>query len=158
MARLGGVLYLAPSRRSAPARYLRDISVSPTKKLLAGRGAPGENQGDMPMTPTPNPWQPPLAPELATLGPVYGRLMQALHAASRSDPELTTVAALVTAVELTSELMIQSGALWGKPDLIACLRDHIDHLEQRRDSEAPPETSAPTLREFFANARPAAAN
>jgi hypothetical protein len=104
-----------------------------------------------------NPWEPPLAPELAATGPLYSRLMQALHAASRADEEMPTVAAIVSIVELASELIIASGALWEKPDLIEALRGHIDYLEQRRADE-PPRPVAATLHEFFANARPPLAN
>jgi hypothetical protein len=128
--------------------------------MAVGAAALGASQPEdqqMTTTTSTNPWEPIIAPELAACGPVYSRLMQALHAASRTDEEMPTLAAIVTIVELASELMITSGALWTTPDLVDALRRHVDYLEQRRKDEPPAPVSA-TLREWFASARPPVAN
>jgi hypothetical protein len=56
---------------------------------------------------------------------------------------------------LAGELIVSSGALWVAPGFVAALRDFADDLESRRKNETP-KPLTPTMREFFANARPPA--
>jgi hypothetical protein len=98
----------------------------------------------------------PLAPELARCPELYLALMGTLCAASRSDPELGSLAAIVSLAELLGDLVVNSGALWVQPDIVAALRDLADKLEARR--AGPDKPVLATLRDFFLSARPPAAH
>jgi hypothetical protein len=101
----------------------------------------------------PPPWADfPIAPQLTACGPIYARLMAALHVVSM-DPGVTTIAAIVAITELLGDLIASSGALWVSPDIIPALRTFVADLEQRRQDEAP-KPLLPTLREFFASTMP----
>jgi hypothetical protein len=107
-----------------------------------------------------SPWQgnhpPPeavLAPQLVACEPLYLALMKTLHAASRDDHELPSLAAVVTVADLFGALAAGTGLLWQAPDLVSALRALADDLEARRDAE-PPKPVARTLRDFFVSAKP----
>jgi hypothetical protein len=115
---------------------------------------------------TANPWQrppgedgpPPGEPATrlaATETPIYRALLTTLHAASRQDEELPTLAAVAACVDLAYDIAVTSGLLWASPNLIESLRSLADQMEKRREAEAPRELKM-TVREFFASARPIA--
>jgi hypothetical protein len=97
-----------------------------------------------------------IAPELARCEPLYLAMMGTLCMTSRSDPELPSIAAIVTVAELLGDLVVNTGALWVQPDLVAALRDLADKLEARRGG--PEKPALATLRDFFLSARPPVAN
>jgi hypothetical protein len=98
----------------------------------------------------------PIAGELRNCPELYLALMGTLCTASRSDPELASLAAIVSVAELLGDLAVNTGALWVQPDLIAALRDLADKLEARRGGAERPALA--TLRDFFLSARPPAAH
>jgi hypothetical protein len=112
-----------------------------------------------------NPWKPnqpegevveQVAPQLATCEPVYAAMMRALHACSR-DQDLSSLAAAVAMLDFSNDFIVNSGLLWVTPDFVASLRVLTDELEARQ-KDGPARPLQPTLREYFANARPAVAN
>jgi hypothetical protein len=97
------------------------------------------------------------APQLAACNDLYRTLLKALHAAGRADAELSSLAAFVAIIDLAGDLVLASGLLWASPDLVSALRSLADTLERRRKAE-PAQPLLPTVREFFASARPPLAN
>jgi hypothetical protein len=112
------------------------------------------------MTQTASPWQPPPgspAHHLHATEPLYRKLMAVLHILAREDANLSTMTVAMVLIDMGADLMIASDLIHASPDLIASLRAVVDKLEQRRESE-PAGDLIPTMKEFFAASRPAAAN
>jgi hypothetical protein len=53
--------------------------------------------------------------------------------------EIPMAVILATLLDLTNDLLINSGQLWGPPDFVAALRKGASELEERRKQPPPPD-------------------